>query len=72
MQRLLPVSWDSTIALDAIESLSMKLGAAFVRNHPRTACPGWIVTNMLIVSAIEFGNPVLFFVLMEADDFSIH
>lgn len=27
---------------------------------------------MLMVSAVEFGYPVLFFVLMEAGDFSIH
>ena len=60
------------IASAASESLSKRFRTAFGRDDPWTVGPRRIVTNVLVVSALELGNPMLLFVLVEADDPSVH
>jgi hypothetical protein len=45
-------------------------GTAFGGGDPLAGGPGWIVAEMLGVAAVEIGDPVIFGVLMEGDDFA--
>jgi hypothetical protein len=45
-------------------------GAAFGSGDPVTDSPRGIVADVLLMAALEFGDPIEMFVLMEADDFS--
>ena len=47
-------------------------GAALRRSNPRAVRPWWSMAKMLVVSALEFGHPVLLFVLLIADDVFLH
>ena len=58
--------------MDAVQLDAQVLPARFFVHDPGTILPGGIVTDMLRVSAFEIGNPVLFAVLMEADDAALH
>jgi hypothetical protein len=60
------------IALLASENSSKKIGTALWRDNPRTISPWWIVSNVLVVTALEFRNPMLLFILMKADDPFVH
>lgn len=42
------------------------------RDDPGAKRPWRVVANVLVVAALELRNPVLFFILVEADDLSIH
>ena len=44
--------------------------AALQAGDPRAVGPGWIVADVLLVAAFEFGDPVFVFILVEADDFA--
>src|SRR5689334_20737976 len=43
-------------------------GASLRCRHPWPTLPGWIVTDMLRVSALQIGDPVSLSVLVKADD----
>ncbi len=47
-------------------------GAALRGSNPRAVRPWWLMAKMLVVSALEFGHPVLLFVLLIADDAFLH
>jgi|SRR5882672_1655541 len=53
-----------------IELATDAFGAAIFCGYPWAVFPRRIVAHMLGVAAFEIGNPVLFFVLMKADNFS--
>jgi hypothetical protein len=44
--------------------------AASRRDDPRTVGPGRIVADVLVVAALQFGDPILVLVLMKSDDFA--
>lgn len=58
----------AAIALDAVEAETEHAAPAGLRRHPGTLHPGRVVTHVLEVSAAQLGNPVLFLVLVKADD----
>lgn len=60
------------IALLAREHLSKNIGTALWRDNPRTIGPWWIVSNVLVVTALELRHPMLLFILMKADDAFVH
>ena len=60
------------VALLAVESVTQVRFAAFRRPHPFARLPWRIVAHMLVVSALELGDPVPLFILMEADYAAIH
>jgi hypothetical protein len=60
------------ITLLASENSSKKIGTALWRDNPRTIGPWRIVPNVLVVTALEFRNPMLLFILMKADDPFVH
>lgn len=60
-----------------ITLLALKLSVddgstAFRRDHPWAIDPRRIVACVLIVTALEFGNPVVFSVLVKAGDATFH
>lgn len=61
-----------SIAAGALETLSELLGAFLGHEHPWMQRPGWLVSNVLSVSALELRDPVAGFVLPEADHLSEH
>src|SRR5690606_29178536 len=60
------------IALLALQQPADGLRAPFAGDHPGAIDPRRIVTNMLIVTAGEFRNPVALVVFMEAGDLLVH
>ena len=40
--------------------------------HPRPPLPGRIVADVLIVTALEFGHPVVLLILMKSGDATFH
>ena len=60
------------IAFNAIEFVAEKLPSAFFRNYPGPYGPGWVVTDMAGVSAIEVCHPITVFVLMKVDNALFH
>ncbi len=46
--------------------------AGFLRQDPGANLPGRIVTNMLIVAALEFGHPMCLRILVKSYDASLH
>jgi hypothetical protein len=56
------------IAIAARKCLAESLGPTFWRNYPGTLGPWRIVANVLVVTALEFGHPMVLFVLVEAHD----
>ena len=47
-------------------------GTPFGRGHPWAIRPRWLVSKMLMVTAVELGHPVLLFVLLIANYASLH
>lgn len=45
-------------------------GAAFRGEDPGAEGPRWVVANVLGMAALEVGDPVGVFVLVEGDDFA--
>ena len=43
-------------------------GAACLADHPGSTSPGRLVSHVLVVPAVEFGDPVLLAILMVIDD----
>ncbi len=60
------------VALSAIQQVSDHLFATFIRRHPLAVHPGWIMTNMLMMPALQLGNPMVLVVLMKTDDLLLH
>ncbi len=65
---VIELSFSRLTALHAVERLAQKHRAAGFRDHPWTHLPWWVVANVLRVTALEVRDPVLLFILMEADD----
>lgn len=42
--------------------------ASFFRDDPRPVLPGWIVSHMLRVPALEVRHPMIFIIEVKADD----
>jgi len=55
-------------ALNAQQLLPDKSPSTCLGHHPRPVLPRRIVAHVLGVPALEIGDPMLFFVLMESDD----
>jgi hypothetical protein len=60
------------IALFAAEAAAKNFVAACDRNDPGPIYPRRIMANVLIVATFKLSHPMLFFVLMEANDSSVH
>jgi hypothetical protein len=56
------------VAAYALERRPDSLAAPLEGNHPRPHLPGWIVTHVLRVAALEVSHPVILLVLMKAHD----
>ena len=57
--------------LHAQQGVAEEACPADLGDHPGPVLPGRIMPHVLGVTALEVGNPVSFFVLMEADDPSL-
>ena len=60
----------SARAFRAWEFVAEMFAAALRCGHPFAVGPGRVVTDVLLVAALEFGYPVVVLILVEADDFS--
>jgi|GEM_PF-3786247 len=60
------------IAFTTIQCLTKRITSTFFRLCPGSIRPRWIVTNVLVVTACKFGDPVAFSVLVEVNDALIH
>jgi hypothetical protein len=67
-----PITRCALIALAATKVLAERGHAARFRQHPGAIRPGRIVANMLVVPTCQLGDPVLFVVLVKADDRLFH
>lgn len=56
----------------AIQLIANRGRAAFSRYDPRPTRPRWVMTNVLIVSALQPRHPVLLFILMKRNDPTFH
>jgi hypothetical protein len=70
--RSVPVARGACITFFAVEYFSKRSVAAFDAHGPWAIDPGRIMPDMLIVPAFQLCDPVAFFVLMIANDFSLH
>src|SRR5262245_43279430 len=68
----LPVRRLSAVALDAVEPHPEPAAAALRGNDPRAALPWRVMTDVLVVPTLQFGDPVPFLVLVEARDLTFH
>ena len=60
------------IAFDAVQPSTNEAESTIRRGNPRSDLPGRVVTDVLGVAALEVRNPVLLFVLVEANDAALH
>ena len=60
------------IALLTVERFPQCVCAAVGGHDPWTVRPRRIVSNMLVVSALQLGDPVLLLVLVKSDDAPVH
>src|SRR3982751_594577 len=60
------------LALGAIEDLAKFAVAAFLRHDPETVGPRRLMTNMLMMPALQFSDPVRLVVLVISDDPLFH
>lgn len=66
------IQWRTGIAFLAGEHQTQELRAALGRYDQRPVDPGWIVANVLIVSALKLGYPMPLIILVKADDSLLH
>jgi len=66
------VSFRKGVALHAVERHADESGPRFLRQDPRPVLPRRIMSDVLGMAALEFGNPVLLFVLMESNNAALH
>jgi hypothetical protein len=45
--------------------------APFGSDDPRAGSPGRIVAHVLVVAALQFGDPIIVLILMKPDDFAL-
>ncbi len=57
-------------AIDAHQRLSGEALPAGVGRYPRAVLPGWIVSDVLIVPALQLRDPMSFLILMKSDNAS--
>jgi hypothetical protein len=57
---------------NAVELMAEKLFTAFPRSYPGPYGPGWVMTDVLGMAAVEVRYPIAVFVLMKADNASFH
>ena len=69
---MLPVEGKALRAFPASKRFADVACPPLLRNDPRPVSPRWIVPDMPIVSALEFGDPVIFRVLMESNNAPVH
>jgi len=55
-------------AFCAVQGLTERVCSSLRGNNPRPVGPRWIVTNVLVVTALELSDPVPFVVQMKPDD----
>ena len=68
----LNVRRETVVALRAVEHSPKVVAPAFRRCNPRPVRPGRLMADVLMVSALELGHPVLLFILVIADDAFLH
>jgi hypothetical protein len=62
----------SGIALLAIQLASYSGSTPCLRDDPGTISPRRIMAGMLVMAAIQLGNPVIFLILVKASDAAFH
>lgn len=60
------------VAFAAVQHLTNHRASTFRDRNPRTVDPRRIVANVLVMTAVEFSNPMLFVVLVKANDSLLH
>jgi len=60
------------VAFTTRQQAAEGFGPAICSDDPRPVAPGWLMPDMLVVTALELSHPVLLIVLMEADDAALH
>lgn len=60
------------VTLDTVQSNPQPTVAALGSDDPGAAFPGRIVADMLVVSALQLGDPVPLLVLVKARDPTLH
>ena len=60
------------VADHTVQRLTQSRTTAVLRQHPRALLPRRVVTDVLIVTALELGYPVTFIILMEAGHAAFH
>src|SRR3954463_7261009 len=68
---------DASLGSRAVTRAAIKMPAqparpSHLRDHPGPHLPGWIVTDVLPMPALELRHPVAFGILMEANDTPFH
>jgi len=61
-----------TVAFQALQNLSKSGGTTVFGFHPGPIGPGWIMPNMLSVSTLQLGDPVIQFILVKPGDSLLH
>ncbi len=61
-----------SVTFKAVKQFAQFACPALLGLHPWAHGPGRIVADMLCVSTLQFGDPVIQFVLVEARDFLLH
>lgn len=59
------IGWCSSIAFLAVQCASDSGSTPFLRDDPWAIGPRWMVASVLIVTAIQLGNPVMLIILMK-------
>src|SRR3954471_708920 len=67
-----PVRRPSTVALDAVQPHPESARPAFRGGDPRPLLPRRVVADVLVVPALQLGNPMSFHVLVEPRDPTPH
>ena len=67
-----PVGRGTLVAFRAIQFRAERVGTSLGSYHPGAIDPRRIVPNVLVVTALELGNPVPVFVSVKSRDLSLH
>jgi hypothetical protein len=70
--RVSEITRRTLITFTTVQYLPKRTTPTFLRLRPGTIHPRWIVPDMLVVTALQFGHPVIFGVLVEVGDALIH
>lgn len=61
-----------TVTHDTVQKHSQAAVAPCLGQYPRTARHGWMMADVLCVSAVQYGDPMPFFVQPISDDGALH